>query len=285
MGNQNSKKNKNVVIGQMTGGLGNQLFVIAATYAYCRKYNKCFYLTYSWKDYSKERPDYWDNILSFVKQNGNLVFNSQIKKVKSYEYKSSEYKEIPKFNHNIILKGYFQSHKYFKEYTTEIKYLLSLPEYYKKLVNIKLSKFGEETIVAIHIRRGDYFKYPGIYHILSKEYYIEAKKVLEEKLGFKPIYLYFSNDKKWVKENFILEGKDEIIEESKDYIEFAIMSQCHHFIIANSTFSWWAAYLSNTLERILPKIVIAPKNWYGEKWSEKWEDIYPDEWFCLLDIN
>jgi hypothetical protein len=283
MGNHNSKVNQNAVIGQMTGGLGNQLFVIAATYAYCKKYNKNFYITASWKDYSKERPDYWDNILSFIKLNRNLVFNSQIKKVKSYEYKSSEYKEIPEFNHNIILKGYFQSEKYFKEYKNEIRTMLSLPEYYKKLANVKLAKFGEEIIVAIHIRRGDYLKHPGVYHILSKNYYDNAKKVLEEKIGFRPIYLYFSNDKKWVKEHFILEGKDEIIEELKDYVEFAIMSQCHHFIIANSTFSWWAAYLSNTLERILPKIVIVPENWYGEKWTEDWKDIYPEGWIRISD--
>jgi hypothetical protein len=60
------------------------------------------------------------------------------------------------------------------------------------------------------------------------------------------------------------------------------MSQCHHFIIANSTFSWWAAYLSNK-EIISNKIVIAPENWYGEKWTEKWEDIYPDEWIKVKD--
>lgn len=282
--NKNEKSHlKSVAIGQMTGGLGNQLFIIAATYAYCKRYDKRFYLTHSWKDVSKDRPDYWNNILSFFKHNNNLVFNSQIKKIQSYTYSSIEYKEIPKINSNILLKGYFQSHKYFEDYNNEIKELLSLPEHYKKIANIKLSKFKEETIVAVHIRRGDYTKYPGIYHLLSVNYYNSSKKILEEKLGFRPIYLYFSNDKDWVRKNFTLEDKDEIIEEPKDYIEFSIMSQCHHFIIANSTFSWWAAYLSDTLERVLPKIVIAPENWYGEKWTEKWDDIYPEGWIRVRD--
>jgi hypothetical protein len=61
------------------------------------------------------------------------------------------------------------------------------------------------------------------------------------------------------------------------------MSQCHHFIIANSSFSWWAAYLGKKLERVILKIVIAPENWYGEKWTEDWQDIYPEGWIKIKD--
>jgi hypothetical protein len=284
MGNKNStsKNDKNTVIGRITGGLGNQLFVIASTYAYARKYDKNFYIT---NTTNNGDIVYWDNILSYLKKDGRLVFNHQIKKFDIYKYKDVNYTEIPYFDKHTVLEGYFQSDKYFKEYKREILKLLSLPEYYKKAAELKVAKFNEETIVAVHIRRGDYLKYSNVYHLLSKNYYDNAKQVLEEKLGFRPIYLYFTNDKKWVRENFTLENKDEIIDLDRDFKEFCVMQQCHHFIIANSSFSWWAAYLSDVLEGVLPKYVIAPRNWYKHDTKINWSDIYPEDWILEDDCN
>jgi hypothetical protein len=189
MGNSKSKNNDLAVIGEPSGEIGSQLFNIAATYAYSRKYNKRFLLKEDCKNISKNKRNYWGNILQFLKFNGNLVYNSQIKKVKEYNYYDVNYQEIPNFNHNILLKGNFQSEKYFKEYKNEINSLFKLPEYYEKLANLKLSKYGESIIVAIHINKGDYSKYQDLYHILSVDYYKSSKILLEEKLGFIPTYL------------------------------------------------------------------------------------------------
>jgi GR25 family glycosyltransferase involved in LPS biosynthesis len=278
MGNkQSNSKNENIaVIGRITGGLGNQLFVIAATYAYSKKYNKRFFLT---KNTESKNVEYWNNILSNIKSENILIFDRQIKKTNLYEYNDVNFKEMPNINKHSVLKGYFQSEKYFKEYKDDILKLLSLPKVYEDFAKSSIGKFGTEIIVAIHIRRGDYLKYPDVYHMLSKNYYTDAKKILEEKLGFKPNYLYFTNDKKWVRENFTLENKDCIVNCDKDYKEFAIMQQCHHFIIANSTFSWWAAYLSKNLD----KIVIAPSNWYNIITFKNWDDIYPEGWLVVKD--
>ena len=99
--------------GYLTGGLGNQLFIIATTYAYCLENNFRFFLTKEWKGISKSRPSYWDNLLINI---NSFITEEQVKLTKSYFEREFSYKKIRIFNHNIILRGYFQSPKYFEKY-------------------------------------------------------------------------------------------------------------------------------------------------------------------------
>lgn len=275
-------KSKSIVVdmdgyigAQLVGGLGNQLFIIAATYAYSLKYNKAFHISKTWSGISESRPSYWTTLLK------NIPGVKDLTNYIDYKEKDFSYNPIPKYKGNIRLKGYYQSPKYFSGYEEKIRHLFKLPEDLNSFASEYMKKFDGNTTVAIHIRRGDYLKLSKTHYIQSIDYYNTAKKVMEEKLGFRPLYLYFSDDKEWVRDNFILEATDTIIDDlDKDYEEFAVMQKCNHFIIANSSFSWWAAWLSN-----LDGIIIAPLQWFGSKGPSNWSDIYPENWITLKDFN
>lgn len=143
--------------------------------------------------------------------------------------------------------GYWQ---YPEMYTSIIPVLKKefcvLPEFYTPgYLELKAKILSEES-VSLHVRRGDYCSNTG-FNVLPIEYYTEALKHVKG-----TVYV-FSDDILWCKENF----KDVVFVEMKDYLEFELMKLCTHNIIANSTFSWWAAYLGDNPN----KIVVAPKQW------------------------
>jgi GR25 family glycosyltransferase involved in LPS biosynthesis len=269
------RKKKTVILrddecyAQLMGGLGNQLFIIATAYAYCLRYRKKLYLSKVWEGIRDDRPSYWNTLLKSL--NKYTIDKIPDKNVNIYNEPTFGYKQIPYFKNNIVLKGYFQSPLYFIEYEKEIKELLKIPR----------EHFFDETTVAVHIRRGDYLKHPDIHYNQNITYYKNAQIRMEELLGFRPNYIYFSDDKDWVKENFKLNEKDIISNISKDYEEFSYMNQCHHFIIANSSFSWWSAWLSDNPD----KIVIAPSKWFGPKGPSDYSSIYPMDWIQAPDFE
>ena len=275
-----SKFQNDSIIGYLMGGLGNQLFIIATTYAYSLEHNKKFYLTKSWKGISKSRPFYWNTLLKNISRE-YLVEPYEIDKFPRYEEPTFAYTKIPIFNQNQVLYGYFQSPKYFEKYESEIRKLFELPEELMNFANNKLMNLQDKTLVMVHIRHGDYKKSPDIHHILDLNYYKNAKQTMEAKLGFRPTYVYFSDDIPWVTKNFNLVDSDIIIQCDKDYEEFAVMQQCDHFIIANSSFSWWASWLSQ--KSIQNKIVIAPTKWFASKGPQDWYDIYPQNYIVMQE--
>jgi hypothetical protein len=275
MGN-NSSRNKNDVLINLNSGLGNQYFMIAAAYAYCLKYHKNLKIPTSWKGISKSRPSYWNTLL--VNCQPYLIDNLKLVGIK-YKEPSFAYKEIPIFN-SVSLQGFFQSEKYFEEYETEIRKLFEFSEELKQFAKSFYNSSENEVRVAVHIRRGDYIKKKNKHTLLSLDYYTKAKEYIENRVKDKSIrYVYFSDDIKWVKKNFILNEKDMIIQGYKDYEDFVLMSHCHHFINANSTFSWWAAWLSQT---DINKLVVVPSKWFGPKGPSKYQSIYSKYFFKLI---
>jgi GR25 family glycosyltransferase involved in LPS biosynthesis len=279
MGGKNSKYKEGYVIVNPDGGLGNQLFQIANGFAYSKRNNKKLLIYSVWNNMSKSRPSYWR---SYLKNLDHYTIHPRIvKKVKSYMEPKFSYNPIPVSNQSITLKGYYQSEKYFEDYKNEIKELFQLPEDLQpNLENIL--NFKEGICVAVHIRRGDYLKNPNFHICLQKEYYEKAKQVVEEKLGFIPNYYYFSDDIEWVKNEFKddIRENDKFISNYKDYEEMYIMEKCDHFIVANSSFSWWAAWLSST-QNEENKIVIAPDTWFGYSGPQDYQDIYCEKWIKI----
>lgn len=168
------------------------------------------------------------------------------------------------------IKGWFQDARYFdkirgillKEFRPKKR--IKLP---KKLRKVLLEK---ET-VALHVRRGDY---KNANNVLESAYYTRAIQLIEQKVR-NPVYLIFSDDEQWVKKNMNISGEHYFVSGNchlKDYEELWVMSRCRHNIIANSTFSWWGAWLNRNKH----KIVIAPS-----KWFEMQKDILPEEWIIL----
>jgi hypothetical protein len=134
--------------------------------------------------------------------------------------------------------------------------------------------------VSIHIRRGDFSKKAetNLYHgILSSDYYKQAIEIISSKINSPKFYI-FSDDINWAKENLIVpEAVYASGQISKTHFEdLYLMSQCHHNIIANSSFSWWGAWLNDNPE----KIVIAPKNWFN-KGPKDTQDIIPGDWIKI----
>lgn len=177
---------------------------------------------------------------------------------------------IEEIEENTYIKGWFQSYKYF----FDIRHIL-LNEFVPKR-DIVLNEYVKKNVqnresVSVHIRRGDYIRNNMA---LTREYYIAAMDFVSGKIN-NPVWIVFSDDIEYVKAHYIFEKSVVFIDESyhlEDYEQLMLMSKCKHNIIANSTFSWWGAWLNQNEN----KTVIAPTKWYGSQ-----RNIVPESWIKL----
>lgn len=261
---------KGYVCGELQGQLGNQMFIVAATYSLAKENNAIpvfpDFLTKNMYNLSKNFEEF------FFRCN---VINPKIKFQKIYVEPFFHYKKIP-YTKNMILRGYFQSEKYFSNYKGDIIKLFAPSEKIKTYIQDKYSRLLEnENTVAIHIR--NYLKEDpnGLYHPnCTLAYYCNALKQVPENAKL----VVFTNDLRYAKE--LLQNRSGIFEfiENESYIvDFYLMSMCKNTIISNSSFSWWAAYLNSNKE----KIVVAPKRWFNSNYIKDVDDIFPDDWIVL----
>jgi hypothetical protein len=135
--------------------------------------------------------------------------------------------------------------------------------------------------VSLHVRRGDYvanLKVAAIHGLCSKEYYASAIKFISKKVE-RPHFFVFSDDINWVENNFKINYPCTYINQNfsnESYNDLRLMSLCQHNIIANSSFSWWGAWLNCNSE----KIVIAPKKWFANS-DKRCDDLIPEKWVRL----
>lgn len=187
------------------------------------------------------------------------------------EFKKSKFK-------NKIIIGCFECSKYFDENRNLILKEFT-PKYPLIDTNKELYKVIRETeSVCITIRRGDFLKeeFKKAHYICTEDYFYKGIEIIKEKVK-NPVYIFFSDDINWVKENIHIDG--EVYYESGNdpvWEKLRLMSKCKHFVISNSTFSWWAQYLSQNDD----KIVIAPSKWNNEIRNK---DIYQDNW-TIIDV-
>lgn len=254
----------------LMGGLGNMLFQLAAMYAYSLKNNFKPLINFTHTGTLHHGPDaYYDNIFR------NLEALSEDVEWSLYEEKEFHYTPIPQFDvDNLIFKGSFQSHKYFDEYKLQIQHLFSPSNEIISYIKSKYSFIFEEPYVSIHVRRGDYLKFSEYHYNLDANYYLNA---IDYFSGYK--FLVLSDDIDWCKQNF--KGNQfTFVENEADYIDLYLISSCAHNIIANSTFSWWGAWLNQNPN----KIVVHPDKWFGPLNSDKIiKDLFPSEWVCLTE--
>jgi hypothetical protein len=235
------------------GLFGNQMFQIATTVGYAKIHGINYKLPV-WIN-----SDGFDLSSVFKGPFGTI---SDLNNIKQYEYFDMHYTEIPKFSENLVLHGYFQNEKYFKIAEEELK------EIFKPNYDIKFP-----NTCSIHVRRGDYLKHPLIHTNISMDYYRKAIEIMKSK-GYEK-FMVFSDDIDWCKHNFI--GDEYIFSEGqKNYQDLIMMSGCQSHIIANSSFSWWGAWLGNNSQ----KSIIAPSNWFGPKGPSNYE-IIPTNWITL----
>jgi hypothetical protein len=182
---------------------------------------------------------------------------------------------IVKKKGDIYLDGFFQSEKYFMDHAASVREDLRPTELSDEAR--RWIEHAKNTVsVSIHIRRKDYIGHKTLGDICTKEYYSRAVKEMRTHEP-KATFFVFSDDVEWVKENLDLPASREFVssKDLKDYEELAIMSSCRHNIIANSSFSWWAAWLNPNPE----KIVMAPALWArGKEGKKQTRDIIPGAW-------
>ncbi len=275
------------------GGLGNQLFQIATAYSYSIRNKKKLIFKYNQNypnNFNLTRKGYWDNLFSKNLKTIDKNTFDDIQFINYYEKYNCLYKEIPYIEKNILLNGYYQSFKYFDNddtrnflrhlvYSSKNLMYLSYNYYNKiKLYFTKLNNLecNDDDLVSIHIRRTDFILTKKNYHnVLDIDYYIKALDITKKKN-----VVIFSDDIEWCKINInnnIIKNKNlYYIDINIEEIEFILMSLIKNNIIANSTFSLMASYISYYEDK---KIIIAPKKWLSDAQIKENNGIVSDEFY------
>jgi len=183
------------------------------------------------------------------------------------------------FNRSVDLRGYFQTEKYFKHIEDEVRQNFSFKQHIR---DIAIDKIPEDVCVSVHVRRGDYVVLSDFHPTLDLEYYHDALSNFPDHIP-----VFFSDDINWCKEQFshipnavFIENEDTLnLSAGKDsdisgYVDMCAMSFCNDHIIANSSFSWWGAWLGQGN-------VVAPKKWFGPKIKYDCSDIFCDGWTLI----
>ena len=183
---------------------------------------------------------------------------------------------------HFYIEGYWQNYKYFNEIKELLEKDFVFPEYINESDKEMAEKIKNSNSVGIHVRRGDYSSNPRInqYHgTCSLEYYQKAAKTLENRFSDLKYFL-FSDDPEWVNDNFNFLNNFKIVSDGKrsELDEMHLLSDCKHQIIANSSFSWWGAWLNKNPE----KVIIAPERWFLDEEKQKQsKNITLDEWIKI----
>jgi hypothetical protein len=174
------------------------------------------------------------------------------------------------------LEGYWQTEKYFGIHSDTIRNDFKFPQL--DLLNKEYAdKIQHAESVSVHIRMGDYINHPLHGGICTLEYYENAIALIKVKVE-NPLFFIFSNDIEWCKNNLKLDNAIYITgnDGENSFRDMQLMSMCKHNIIANSSFSWWGAWLNNNSD----KIVIAPSKWFNDP-TINTKDLIPDSWIQI----
>lgn len=298
------------------GGLGNQLFQYALARTLAEKNHSIFKLDISWFDdprhihrkYRLDKFNIVERIASAAEINkitgkskkglAKKIFNYVQKRkpyfrrriIQGYGYRNFSFDpNILKVSSIVYLDGYWQSEKYFKNFKNIIReefFVKTLPD--RNNLEI-LDQIIDRESICIHFRtkqrwRGDSVANPDtieFHGICSLKYYNTAIEMIKKKVE-NPHFFVFSDCIEWVRENFKSDLPTTFVDynyvEEREFEDLRLMMHCKHYIIANSTFSWWAAWLNPKQE----KIVIAPKRWFAdEKMNSQTQDLIPEAWVRL----
>lgn len=305
-----------MIISRLSGGLGNQMFQYATGRALSVLHNTEIKLDVSWYEdirpgttprryqldifnitaplaHKKDiKPFQKESHFEFIRNIKSLFLVFGIGHRKIYREKHYHFDpKLPKLVPPLYLEGYFQSPKYFENISKIIQKEFTL----KKGLNGEAKKIAEQIknreCVSLHVRRADYVsnKSTNQFHgTCTPEYYRKAIETLLEKFNTqdpanskKLQFFIFSDDTDWVKQNIKIPGSEANIHYVSDlgftdYEELTLMSHCKHNVIANSSFSWWGAWLNPNPG----KIVIAPKRWFANP-KINTGDLMPADWIRI----
>lgn len=255
------------------GRLGNVMFQCAAAIGYAKKYG----VTWGVPSDTREVPYFHSIFPNLPRADGSYKRYMEHphafcdKHNMHFDQCHFNYHEIPQQPGPVKLVGFFQSWKYFENAEEEVKRAFKL-----NFIT------GYEDYVSIHVRRGDYVQYAGSFPPVDSIYLDRAISFMQEK-GFVN-YIFFSDDIKWcmdyVHKSALVTSSFEFSEGRNEFEDLSLMASCGHHIIANSTFSWWAAYLGHNHDRIVISPSCVRGNWFGMEAGVKQDvvDLLPPHW-------
>lgn len=245
------------------GRLGNQLFQISAVLGVADKHDAIPSIP-DWKYSSDlfETPSY-----------ASLPPSADIKTPASGEQDAFTFTPLQsngmeRKSHEVSMNGYRQNMKYFKHIIHKIY------EYFiiKYDIEQEVNKYTSDPVIGVHIRRGDYVDNP-VHQSCTKEYYIQGINAIRAKYPALPV-IFITDDKQWVRDNMQVPNSS-ISPFDTEVHDFALLKQCKHKVISNSTFAWWSSFLSPVYD----SLVVAPYPWI--KNGEKFQDIYMENWHVI----
>ena len=272
----------------LMGGLGNQIFQIFATIAYSIKSrNKFQFLAQETLGGGgcTLRYTFWNSF--FLKLKPFLIHS--LPPINVIRENGFAFQELPvhsMIGTNVLIHGYFQSEKYFKEHYDMISRLIGLENLKQSVLNtLGLKKEDLINTISMHFRLGDYKKLQDFHPIATQQYYENALNHFKAKFpeaNFKILYFCEDEDANEVQitiqnlENKFPNYKFERASNTlADWQQMLYMSLCRHNIIANSSFSWWGAYFNSNKE----KIVCYPSVWFGNNMDTR--DLCPETWIKM----
>ncbi|NEU06808.1 alpha-1,2-fucosyltransferase [Flavihumibacter sp. R14] len=294
-----------MIIVKLQGGLGNQMFQYALGRAFVNEIRIPLYFDATFfRDNSANihtirsyQLDLFDievvhapenNLGQFINPSAKQKYLNKIGLFRKTYFKELTFDFKPEiFNlpTPVYLDGYWQSEKYFERISGSIREAFDFRKHLSSTsVDISKEIAQKGTSVSIHIRRGDYISSSStnrVHGTCSIDYYRNAMALMEKKIK-SPFYYFFSDDTDWVQDNLIdgLENCCLISHNtgSDSWQDMALMSQCQHHIIANSSFSWWGAWLNPSDS----KVVVAPQNWFADtNLNSQTKSLIPENWICL----
>lgn len=288
-----------MIITKLTGRLANQMFQYAIGRALSIKNNAEFKLDlYSFKD-----PPFWPYIINRFNIVINPATEQEIKKFKKYHWKKGKfwfwynrlianrkkYADERQFNFEpwimelkdpVYLDGCWQSEKYFKDVEDIIRKDFSLRNPLSEQSKTFEEQISKVEAVSLHVRRDEMVSNKRIndwHGVCSVEYYNQAIQEIAKRVK-NPHFFLFSDDPNWTRENIKPPFPSTYMPYNTDHPEedLYLMSKCRHHIIANSTFSWWGAWLDTNKN----KVMIAPKKWFNTP-KMNTQDIVPESWIRI----
>lgn len=249
------------------GRFGNQMFQYASLMGIAKKLGYDYGVNYSNKHHEEGLhfllPDVFEKLSA---KDCSNYFPQNYLREPTWEF--NEYMFTIPDNTDIL--GYFQSEKYFEHCKDDVAKEFTFKQEIEEKIQSK-RKLISDPVISLHIRLGDYKNYPTKFPIPDINYYKQGLEHLPKDV---PIYI-FSDEPNEAKNIFSSLNKNvSVIEGQKNWEDMCLMKMCEWHIIANSSFSWWGAWLGNS------KKVVAPATWFGDapEMPKNWSDIYCEGW-------
>jgi len=270
-----------IIITQLIGGLGNQFFQYAIARAIAinnsleLKFDTSEFEEYKIRNYELDNFNIQESFAT-QEQINQLKQKKIFKKTYLKEKKGKFKPEVLKIKNSAYLQGYWQSEKYFKN----IENIIRKDFTFKNLDFIKNHTFLDEikktNSISVSFRCQDYIKNPEtakIHNVCTMKYYKNAIEYMKKTVE-NPIFYIFSDDIDWVKEHFKTDESVFFVDTANWQEDLYFMQNCKHNIVANSSFSWWAAWLNQNPK----KIVVAPNKWFSDVSKINYKSVVPDNW-------